>query len=73
MNEQPKQPLVMTYNELRKTLVPFCKGKKPLLDMINDIWNSATPQPQLIQGRIVKMIFPGHFEKFINLLIQENG
>lgn len=68
-----EQPLLMTYQELRKTLVPYCKGKKPLLDMIRDIWNSAIPQPHLVKGQQVKMIKPGHFKQFAELCLKENG
>ena len=63
----------MTYQELRNTLVPFCKGKKPLLDMIKDIWNSATPQPQRVKGQLVKMILPKQFQEFTTLCLKENG
>lgn len=67
------QPLLMTYQELRKTLIPYCKGKKALLDDVKDIWNSATPQPQRIKGQIVKMILPKQFQEFARLCIKENG
>lgn len=67
------QPLLMTYQELRKTLIPYCKGKRPLLDMIRDIWNSSTPQPQRVNNQVVKMILPTHFKQFTELCIKENG
>lgn len=79
MNDQPiiasatKKPLLMTYQELRKTLVPFCKGKKPLLDMINDIWKISTPTPDIRNNGMVKIIFPRYFEQFVRLCMKENG
>lgn len=63
----------MTYNELRKTLIPFCKGKKPLLDLVKDMWKEATPQPGLIKGQFVKMILPKQFQEFTALCLKENG
>lgn len=68
-----KKPLLMTYKLLRKTLIPYCKGKKPLLDMINDIWNVGVPQPTGYNGQIVKMIYPQHLEGFARLCLKENG
>lgn len=80
MNEQvisayTSKPLMLTYVQLRKVLVPFCKGKKPLLDMINDIWNSSIPQPNadLKTGQQLKMVFPQHFVGFARLCLKENG
>ena len=67
------QPLLMTYLELRKTLIPFCKGKRNLIDGINDIWKSAIPQPNLINGKSVKMILPSQFKEFTQLCLKENG
>ena len=68
------QPLLMTYLELRKTLIPFCKGKKALIDGINDIWKSAIPQPNTTyHGKIVKMILPSQFKEFTQLCLKENG
>lgn len=63
----------MTYQELKKTLVPFCKGKKPLLDMINDIWNISTPTPNFKDNQLVKIVFPKYFEQFVRLCLKENG
>lgn len=68
-----KKPLLMTYAELRKTLVPFCKGKKPLLDMINDIWKISTPTPNFRNGSVIKIVFPKYFEQFVHLCMKENG
>ena len=79
MNDQPiiasqnKQPLLMTYQELKKTLVPFCKGKRPLIDMINDIWNISTPTPNFKDNQLVKIVFPKYFEQFVRLCLKENG
>lgn len=76
MNELPKQnkqPLLMTYQEWYKTVVPYCANKKPLLDGIKDIWNTAIPQPQKVKGHTVKMILPKHIEDFVRLCAKENG
>jgi hypothetical protein len=63
----------MTYQELQNTLVPFCKGKKTLLDMIKDIWKGATPQPNLVNRQTVKMILPKQLRTFTALCLKENG
>jgi hypothetical protein len=68
-----RKPLIVTYPLLRKIFVPYCKGKKPLLDAINDIWNTAVPQPQMYKGQVLKMIFPQHIDEFVKLLVKENG
>ncbi len=68
-----KQPLQMTYSELQKALVPFCKGKKPLLDMIKDLWNASTPTPNLKKNQQVKIIHPKLFEQFTKMVAKENG
>ena len=67
------RPLLMSYDELCKTLLPYCAGKKPLIDMINDIWKSAVPQPNLINGKHVRMIFNNQFRDFAQLVLKENG
>jgi len=63
----------MTYAEWRKTLLPYCKGKKTLLDGINDLWKVAIPQPQTLKGQQVKMILPKHFQEFVSMCLKENG
>lgn len=63
----------MTYTEWYRTLIPFCHGKKHLIDGIKDIWKSAIPQPQKIKNQVVKMILPKHFEEFTKLCAKENG
>lgn len=63
----------MTLPQLKKTLEPYCKGKKVLLDMVQDIWNSAIPTPNSYNGQWLKIIYPEHFEKFIELSNKENG
>ena len=50
-----KKPLLMTYGELKKALVPFCKDKRPLVDMIIDLWKSSTPTPNLRNNQQVRM------------------
>lgn len=69
----PSSPLLMTYGELVKTLVPYCQGKKPLIDMIGDIWKAAIPQPNLINGKQVRMINEKQFREFAALVLKENG
>ena len=66
-------PLMMTYRMLRKSLVPFCHGKKALLDCIDDIWKDATPVPQKLNGSVVKIIFPKHFFSFVAAVKKEVG
>jgi len=79
MNEQiitasaNKQPLQMTYSELQKALVPYCKGKKPLLDMITDLWKASTPTPNYKKLELIKIIHPKLFEQFTRLVAKENG
>ena len=68
-----KKPLLMTYQDLRKSLVPFCKGKKPLLEMINDLWKASTPTPNLRNNQQVRIIHPKLFEQFTKLVAKENG
>ena len=68
-----KQPLIMSRQELFKTLLPFTEGKKVLIDMIQDIWNSSVPQPSKVNGQFVRMIFPKHWEDFTKLVAKENG
>ena len=68
-----KKPLLLTYQQLRTVLTPYCKGKKPLLDMIRDIWNSSVPTPNVYKNQLVKMIYPQHFEQFVRLCVQENS
>lgn len=68
-----KKPLLMTYSELRKALEPFCKGKKPLLDMIKDLWNASTPTPNYKKLEVIKIIHPKLFEQFTRLVAKENG
>lgn len=70
---QNKQPLLVTLPLLKKSFAPFCKGKKPLLDMIVDIWNAGIPQPQTHNGQLVKMIYPQHLEQFTRQVAKENG
>ena len=67
------KPLIMSYDELCKTLLPYCYGKKPLIDMINDIWKASIPQPSLLNGKHVRMIFSSHFKQFAELALKENG
>jgi len=67
-----KKPLVLTLAMLRKILLPFTKGKKPLIDNIMDIWNSAIPTPNVHNGQIVKIIYPEHFLAFVQLAEKEN-
>lgn len=69
----PSSPLLMTYGELVKTLAPYCQGKKPLIDMIGDIWKAAIPQPNLINGKQVRMINEKQFREFAALVLKENG
>lgn len=79
MNEQiitastNKKPLLMTYPELYKALNQFCKGKKPLLDMIVDLWKASTPTPNFRNHQQVKIIHPKLFEQFTRLVAKENG
>lgn len=79
MNEQiitasaNKKPLLMTYSELYKALSQFCKGKKPLLDMIKDLWNASTPTPNLRKNQQVRIIHPKLFEQFTKMVAKENG
>ena len=79
MNEQiitasaNKQPLLLTYQELYKALSQFCKGKKPLLDMIKDLWKASTPTPNLKNNQQVKIIHPKLFEQFTKMVAKENG
>lgn len=63
----------MTYQELHKALSQFCKGKKPLLDMIKDLWNVSTPTPQMRNNHQVKIIHPKLLEQFTRLVAKENG
>ena len=69
----PSSPLLMTYGELVKTLAPYCQGKKPLIDMISDMWKAAIPQPNLINGKQVRMINEKQFREFAALVLKENG
>lgn len=68
-----KKPLLMTYPELYKALSQFCKGKKPLLDMIKDLWLASTPTPDMRNKHQVKIIHPKLFEQFTRLVAKENG
>lgn len=68
-----KKPLLMTYGELKKALVPFCKDKRPLVDMIIDLWKSSTPTPNLRNNQQVRIIHPKLFEQFTRLVAKENG
>ena len=67
------KPLLMSYPELYSTLAPYCQGKKVLLDMIMDIWKAAVPQPSLVNGKHVRMIFNNQFRDFAQLVLNENG
>jgi len=68
-----KRPILMTYPLLRKTLVPYCKGKTHLLHGILDLWQVGVPQPQTHNGQIVKMLYPNMFVEFARLCMKENG
>lgn len=68
-----KKPLLMTYGELKKALVPFCKDKRPLVDMITDLWKASTPTPNLRNNQQVRIIHPKLFEQFTRLVAKENG
>jgi len=68
-----KQPLQMTYSELQKALVPFCKNKLPLVAMIHDLWKASTPTPSLRNNQQVRIIHPKLFEQFTRLVAKENG
>lgn len=63
----------MTYGELKKALVPFCKDKRPLIDMIIDLWKASTPTPNLRNNQQVRIIHPKLFEQFTRLVAKENG
>lgn len=79
MNEQiitataNKKPLLLTYTELNKALSHFCKGKKPLLDMIKDLWNVSTPTPNFRNHQQIRIIHPKLFEQFTKMVAKENG
>lgn len=68
-----KKPLLMTYGELKKALLPFCKDKRPLVDMIIDLWKASTPTPNLKKNQQVRIIHPKLFEQFTRLVAKENG
>lgn len=63
------QPLLMSYQALKKALLPFCCGKKVLEKEIDDIWASATPIPNSKE----RIVFPAHFMQFTKSCMKENG
>lgn len=63
-------PLLMNYAQLEKTLLPYCYGKKMLIQAIKDIWASAIPIPH---SATVRMIMPKHFIQFIDVAVKENA
>ena len=69
-SQQKVNPIVMNYSQLEKTLLPYCYGKRILIQAIKDIWASATPMPN---SSSIRIIMPKHFYDFINIAVQENG
>lgn len=64
------QPLLMNFNQLEKTLIPYCFGNRRLIQSIKDIWASAIPIPN---SASVRMIMPKHFYDFIEVAVKENA
>jgi len=60
----------MNFPQLEKTLLPYCYGKRVLIQAIKDIWASATPMPN---SSSIRIIMPKHFYDFVNIAVKENA
>ena len=69
MKESKYKPLLMSFAQLEKTLLPYCYGKKVTIQGIKDIWASATPIPNSNR----RIILPKHFMDFIQIAVKENA
>lgn len=57
----------------RRTLLPYCRGKKHLLDGINDLWKGCVPTPNYHRHGVVKIVLPTTILQFVELAQTENG
>jgi hypothetical protein len=67
---QRYQPLIMTYKQLEKALLPYCYAYKWGRDTIHDLWKMGAPMPD---GGGARLILPAQLRIWLSDVLTAQG